>query len=91
MNRRDTELALGSTALRSLRLGVLLAMLSLTTAAARLEPLNDAVPALRRFGVLDDPRNPGKDKEPAEVRESAGKLCITIPRAVLLRADAVIE
>ena len=50
-------------------------------AVKRVELLKDAVPALRRIGFLYDPRNPGKEKELAETRESAGKLGMSFTSA----------
>lgn len=50
-------------------------------AVKRVELLKDAIPGLRRVGYLYDPRNPGKDKELAEVREAAAKLGMSVTSA----------
>jgi putative ABC transport system substrate-binding protein len=55
--------------------------LSAELAVKRVQLLKDAVPTLRRIGFLHDSKNPGKEKELAEVRESAGKLGMTVTSA----------
>jgi len=55
------------------------------------ELLKDAVPTLRRIGFLYDPRNPGKDKELAEVRESATKLGMSVTAATASAAENLRE
>ena len=56
-------------------------------AVKRIELLKDAIPSLRRIGFLYDPRNPGKDKELAEVREAARKLGMTVATATVNAAE----
>lgn len=56
-------------------------------AVKRIELLKDAIPSLRRIGFLYDPRNPGKDKELAEVRDAAGKLGMTVTAATVSAAE----
>ncbi len=56
-------------------------------AVKRVELLKDAIPGLRRIGFLYDPRNPGKDKELAEVREAAAKLGMTVTSATVRAAE----
>jgi putative tryptophan/tyrosine transport system substrate-binding protein len=52
-------------------------------AVKRIELLKDAIPSLRRIGFLYDPRNPGKAKELADVRDAAGKLGMTVATATV--------
>jgi putative tryptophan/tyrosine transport system substrate-binding protein len=56
-------------------------------AVKRIEILKDAMPNLRRVGFLYDPRNPGKEKELAEVREAAGKLGMSVTSATASAAE----
>lgn len=55
--------------------------LSAELAVKRIEMLKEAVPGLRRIGFLYDPRNAGKEKELAEVREGATKLGMSVTAA----------
>ena len=56
-------------------------------AVKRVELLKDAIPGLRRIGYLYDPRNPGKDKEFAEVRDAAGRLGMSVTSATVSSAE----
>jgi putative ABC transport system substrate-binding protein len=56
-------------------------------AVKRVELLKEALPNLRRIGFLYDSRNPGKDKELAEVREAAGKLGMSFTSATVSAAE----
>ena len=65
--------------------------LSSELAIKRVELLKLSVPNLRRLGLLYDPRNPGKEKELAEVRQAAAGLGLTVTTAAASSADALRE
>lgn len=65
--------------------------LSSELAVKRVELLKEAVPTLRRIGFLYDPRNPGKEKELAEVRGSATKLGMSVTAATASAAENLRE
>ena len=65
--------------------------LSSELAVKRVELLKAAVPTLRRIGFLYDPRNAGKEKELAEVRESATKLGMSVAAASASAAEILRE
>ena len=65
--------------------------LSSELAIKRVELLKLSVPNLRRLGLLYDPRNPGKEKELAEVRQAAASLGLTVTTAAASSADALRE
>jgi len=65
--------------------------LSSELAIKRVELLKLSVSNLRRLGLLYDPRNPGKEKELAEVRQAAAGLGLTVTTAAASSADALRE
>ena len=65
--------------------------LSTELAVKRVELLTLSVPSLRRLGFLYDPRNPGKEKELAEVRQSAGGLGMAVVAAAASSVEALKE
>ena len=65
--------------------------LSTELTVKRVELLKEAVPTLRRIGFLYDPRNPGKEKELAEVREGATKLGMSVTAATASAAENLRE
>jgi putative ABC transport system substrate-binding protein len=65
--------------------------LSSELAVKRVELLKAAVPTLRRIGFLYDSRNPGKEKELAEVREGATKLGMSVTVATASAAENLRE
>lgn len=65
--------------------------LSTELAVKRVELLTLSVPSLRRLGFLYDPRNPGKEKELAEVRQSAGGFCMAVVAAAASSVEALKE
>jgi len=65
--------------------------LSTELAVKRVELLTLSVPSLRRLGFLYDPRNPGKEKELAEVRQSAGGFGMAVVAAAASSVEALKE
>ena len=65
--------------------------LSSELAIKRVELLKAAVPTLRRIGFLYDPKNAGKEKELADVRESATKLGMSVSAAPASAAEDLRE
>ena len=65
--------------------------LSAELATKRIQLLKDAVPTLRHIGFLYYPRNPGKEKELAEVREIAGRLGMKVAEAAVSTAEGLRE
>jgi putative ABC transport system substrate-binding protein len=65
--------------------------LSTELAIKRVELLKLAVPGLRRLGFLYDPRNPGKEKELAEVRQGAAGLGVSVVAAAASSVEALRE
>lgn len=65
--------------------------LSAELATKRIQLLKDAVPTLRHIGFLYDPRNPGKEKELAEVREISGRLGMKVAAAAVSTAEGLRE
>ena len=65
--------------------------LSAELAIKRVELLKLSVPTLRRLGLLYDPRNPGKEKELAEVRQGAASLGVTVSTAAASSVEALRE
>ena len=65
--------------------------LSTELAVKRVELLKLSVPSLRRLGFLYDPRNPGKEKELAEVRQSAGGFGMAVVAAAASSVEALKE
>ena len=65
--------------------------LSSELAIKRVELLKLSVPNLRRLGLLYDPRNPGKEKELAEVRHAAASLGLSVTTAAASSAEALRE
>ena len=57
----------------------------------RVELLKLAMPALRRVGFLYDPRNPGKEQELAQVRQSAAGFGVSVSAASASSVDALRE
>jgi putative ABC transport system substrate-binding protein len=60
-------------------------------AIKRVELLKLSIPGLRRLGFLYDPRNPGKEKELAEVRQAAGGLGVSVSSAAASSVGALRE
>ncbi|MEO6746216.1 MAG: ABC transporter substrate-binding protein [Caldimonas sp.] len=65
--------------------------LSSELAIKRIELLKLSVPNLRRLGLLYDPRNPGKEKELAEVRQAATSLGVSVSTAAASSAESLRE
>ena len=65
--------------------------LSTELAIKRVELLKLSMPSLRRLGFLYDPRNPGKEKELAEVRQSAAGLGVSVSSAAASSVEALRE
>jgi putative ABC transport system substrate-binding protein len=65
--------------------------LSAELATKRIQLLKDAVPTLRHIGFFYDPRNPGKEKELAEVREVAGRLGMKVAAAAVSTPEGLRE
>lgn len=65
--------------------------LSAELATKRMQLLKDAVPTLRHIGLLYDPRNPGKEKELAELREIAGRLGMKVAAATVSTPEGLRE
>lgn len=65
--------------------------LSTELAIKRVELLKLSMPSLRRLGFLYDPRNPGKEKELAEVRQSAAGLGMSVSSAAASSVEALRE
>jgi len=63
--------------------------LSSELAIKRVELLKLSVPSLRRLGFLYDPRNPGKEKELAEVRQGAAGLGVSVSAAAASSVEAL--
>ena len=63
--------------------------LSTELAIKRVELLKLSVPSLRRLGFLYDPRNPGKEKELAEVRQGAASLGVSVSAAAASSAETL--
>ena len=63
--------------------------LSSELAIKRVELLKLSVPSLRHLGFLYDPRNPGKEKELAEVRQSAAGLGVSVSAAAAGSVEAL--
>jgi putative ABC transport system substrate-binding protein len=65
--------------------------LSSELAIKRVESLTEAVPTLRRIGFMYNPKSAGKEKELAEVRESAAKLGMSVTAATASAAGNLRE
>jgi putative ABC transport system substrate-binding protein len=65
--------------------------LSTELAIKRVELLKLSMPSMRRLGFLYDPRNPGKEKELAEVRQSAAGLGVSVSAAAASSVEALRE
>lgn len=63
--------------------------LSTELAIKRVELLKLSMPSLRRVGFLYDPRNPGKEKELAQVRQSAAGLGMSLSTASASSVEAL--
>jgi putative ABC transport system substrate-binding protein len=67
------------------------ACLSTELVIKRVELLKLSMPNLRRLGFLYDPRNPGKEKELAQVRQSAAGLGVSVSAASASSVEALCE
>ena len=65
--------------------------LSSELAIKRVELLKLSVPSLRHLGFLYDPRNPGKERELAEVRQGAAGLGVSVSAAAASSVEALRE
>lgn len=65
-----------------------MACFSAELAVKRVQVLKDAIPAVRRIGVLYDPRS-NKDKELAEVREAARSLGMSVATATASSPEGI--
>ena len=65
--------------------------LSTELAIKRVELLKLSMPSLRRLGFLYNPRNPGKEKELAEVRQTAAGLGVSVSSAAASSVEALRE